>query len=122
MDNLKSEMVEQKVKENNIGASVVKTNNYTSYIRIKEYIWCQIPSKVKLEDAGKIFPFIHTMIANAKRIIVLGHQMLSKKYTQNFLDEFCSKEVRRYSGKQLLDRLLVACVKTNNKDYITQNQ
>jgi hypothetical protein len=122
MDNLKSETVGQKVKENISKESVVKTDNYTSYTRIKDHVWCHIPQKVKPEDAGKILPWVHTMIANAKRTMLGVHHMVSKKYAQNYLDEFCYKVNRRYYGEQLFERLLVACVTTNYKNIVIQNR
>ena len=42
VDNLKSETVGQKVKENISTDSVVKTDNYKSYSRIKDNVWCHI--------------------------------------------------------------------------------
>src|SRR4030065_1736323 len=40
VDDLKNETVGQKVKENISTDSVVKTDNYKSYSRIKDKVWC----------------------------------------------------------------------------------
>jgi len=122
VDNLKSETVGLKVKENITNGSVVKTDNYTSYSRIKDQVWCHIAQKVKPEEAGKVLPWVHTMIANAKRTLLGVHHMISKKYTQQYLDEFCYKVNRRNFGDQLFDRLLIACVTTNYQRIITHNR
>jgi hypothetical protein len=122
VDNLKGETVGQKVKENISNDTVVKTDNYTSYSRIKDHVWCHISKKVKPEEAGKVLPWVHTMIANAKRTMLGVHHMISKKYAQNYLDEFCYKVNRRYFGEQLFDRLLIACVTTNYQEIITHNR
>ncbi len=80
-----------------------------------------LPRLVKPTDAGKVLPWVHTMISNAKRTLLGAHHMVSKKYVQNYLDEFCYKVNRRYFGEELFDRLLIACVyyKLQNivKDY-----
>lgn len=119
VDNLESKTVVQKIKENISNDTVVKTDNYRSYSRIKDYVWCHIAQTVKPEEAGKVLPWVHTMIANAKRTMLGVHHMISKKYTQNYLDEFCYKVNRRYFGEQLFDRLLIACVTTNYQEIVT---
>ena len=96
----------------------MKTDNYTSYTKIKDQVWCHIPQKVNPKDAGKVLPWVHTMIANAKRTLLGVHHMISKKYTQNYLDEFCYKVNRRNLGDQLFDRMLIACVTTNYKNVV----
>jgi hypothetical protein len=114
--------VGKKVKENVRKESMVKTDNYTSDTRIKDHVWCHFPRKVKPDQTGKIFPWVHTMIANAKRTMLGVHHMVYKKYTQNFLDEFCYKVNRRYFGGQLFDRWLVACVTSSYKEIVIQNR
>ena len=44
--------------------------------------------------------------------------MISNKYSQNYLDEFCYKVNRRNYGDQLFDRLLIACVTTNYQNIV----
>jgi hypothetical protein len=58
-------------------------------------------------------------IDNAKRTLLGVHHMISRKYSQNCLDEFCYKVNRRNFGNQLFDRLLIACVTINYQDIIT---
>jgi transposase-like protein len=118
VDNLKDQTVEQKVKGNISPDSVMKTDNYRSYSKVKDNVWCHIAQQVKPKDAGKVLPWIQTMISNAKRTLLGAQHMLSKKYVQNYLDEFCYKVNRRYFGEELFDRLLIACVTINYKDII----
>jgi hypothetical protein len=61
------------------------------------------------------------MIANARRILLSIHHMISDKYIQNYLDEFCYKVNRRYYGEQIFDRLLIACLSMNYKSIITDS-
>lgn len=118
VENLKGETVQAKVSENIKHGSVVKTDNYKSYSRIKDHVWCHIPQTISSKDAGKVLPWVHTMIANAKRTLLGVHHMISAKYAQNYLDEFCYKVNRRNFGDQLFDRLLIACVNSNYKNII----
>jgi hypothetical protein len=118
VDDLKGHTVGEKVSENIKYDSVVKTDNYTSYSRLKERVWCHIPRKVSPKEAGKVLPWVHTMIANAKRTLLGIHHMISSKYAQNYLDEFCYKVNRRNYGDQLFDRLLIACVTTNYQNIV----
>jgi len=122
VDNLKGQTVGEKVSENIKYDTVVKTDNYRSYSKIKENVWCHISQKVSPKDAGKVLPWVHTMISNAKRTLLGVHHMISTKYTQNYLDEFCYKVNRRNFGEQIFDRLLIACVTTNYQNIISHNR
>jgi len=86
VNNLKGQTVREKVSGNIKYDTVIKTNNYSSYSKIKEHVWCHIPQKVNPEDAGKELPWVHTMISNAKRTLLGVHYMISTKYSQNYLD------------------------------------
>ena len=70
------------------------------------------------KGSDKILTWVHTMISNAKRSLPGVHHMASKKYIQNYLDEFCYKVNRRYYGEELFDRLLIACVSCRNGNFI----
>jgi len=118
VDNLKGQTVGEKVSENIKYDTVVKTDNYRSYSKIKEHVWCHIPHNVSPKDAGKVLPWVHTMISNAKRTLLGVHHMISTKYAQNYLDEFCYKVNRRNFGDQIFDRLLIACVTTNYQNVV----
>jgi hypothetical protein len=118
VDNLKGQTVVDKVSENIKYDTVVKTDNYASYSKIKYIVWCHIPQKVSPKEAGKMSPWVQTMISNAKRILLGIHHMISNKNSQNYLDEFCYKVNRRNYGDQLFDILLIACVTTNYQNII----
>jgi transposase-like protein len=122
VDNLKGKTVGEKVSENIKYDTVVRTDNYSSYSKIKEHVWCHIPQNVSPKESGKVLPWVHTMISNAKRTFLGVHHMISTKYTQNYLDEFCYKVNRRNFGDQLFDRLLIACVTTKYQNIVTHNR
>jgi hypothetical protein len=119
VDNLRGQAVGEKVSEKIKYDSVVTTANYRSYSKIKENIRCQIPQTVKPKDAKKVLPWVHIMMTNARRTLLGVHHMISTKYAQNYLDEFCYKVNRRNYGEQLFDRLLIACVSASNKSNMT---
>jgi len=58
----------------------------------------------------RFLPWVHTIIANAKRFMLGTHHQESPKYLQRFLDEFAYRFNRRWVAGQLFDRLLTACV------------
>ena len=58
----------------------------------------------------RYLPWVHTIIANAKRFMLGTYHQESPKYLQRFLDEFSYRFNRRWVAGQLFDRLLTACV------------
>lgn len=118
VDNLNSEKIKEKVEQNIQKSSLIKTDNYKVYKNIKELVWCHQPATVKPKEAAKALPWVHTMISNAKRNLLGIHHMISKKYYQDYLDEFCYKVNRRYMGDLFFERLLFACASYNYKNYI----
>ena len=119
LDNMLGETVIKQVQNNIKTESVVKTDNYSSYSGIKNNVWCHFASCVKPKDASKVLPWVHTAISNVKRSLLGTYHMVSMKYIQDYLDEFCYKVNRRYFGNDLFDRLLIACVSINYKNYVT---
>ncbi|MGQ9621214.1 MAG: IS1595 family transposase [Bacteroidales bacterium] len=117
-DNLKGQTFVEKVLGNIKYDSAVKADNYSSYSKIKDQVWCHIPQKVGPKEADKVLPWVHTMIANAIRTLLGIHHMISNKYTQNYLDEFCYKVNRRNYGDHLFDRSLIACFTTNYQNIV----
>lgn len=62
------------------------------------------------QGMDQFLPWVHTVIANAKRFMLGTHHQESPKYLQRFLDEFAYRFNRRWVAGQLFDRLLTACV------------
>lgn len=116
IDNLKGETMTDKVKQEIKPESVVKTDDFRSYSKLSENVWRHFPMKVPKEELNAAFPWVHTMISNAKRNFIGIYHMTSKKYLQNYLNEFCYKVNRRYFGDKLFDRLLLASVTSKWND------
>lgn len=71
--------------------------------------------KVVLRDpkaAGRLLPWVHRVISNAKAVIRGAHRGVSEKHLQAYLSEVCYRFNRRYWEKELFDRLVQACVST----------
>ena len=76
--------------------------------------------KVVLRDpkaAGKLLPWVHRVISNAKAVIRGSHRGVSEKHLQSYLSEICYRFNRRFWEKELFDRLVQACVSTETITY-----
>lgn len=118
VDDLKAKTIEGQVACNIRDNALIKTDNYRSYSNLKDLVWVHQAQTVVPADATKVLPWVHTMISNAKRSLLGIHHMISKKYYQDYLNEFCYKVNRRYFGDKLFDRLLFACASYNYKEFI----
>jgi transposase-like protein len=76
--------------------------------------------KVVLQDpkaAGRLLPWVHRVISNAKAVIRGSHRGVSEKHLQSYLSEFCYRFNRRFWERELFDRLIKACVSTETMTY-----
>jgi transposase-like protein len=67
--------------------------------------------------AGKLLPWVHRVISNAKAVIRGSHRGVSEKHLQAYLSEVCYRFNRRFWEKELFDRLVQACVSTQTITY-----
>lgn len=77
--------------------------------------------KVVLRDpkaAGKLLPWVHRVISNAKAVIRGAHRGVSEKHLQPYLSEICYRFNRRFWERELFDRLIKACVSTETITYL----
>ena len=121
MDNLKGSSVDRVITGHVSPTSIVKSDDYTSYSNIKNLVECHVKRSVPPKESSNYLPWVHTMIANAKRTLLGIHHMVSDKYIQGYLDEFCYKVNRRYYGEKLFERLLIASVLINYKSVVTDS-
>lgn len=110
LDSLDSELIETQVKKYVDKNSTVKTDGYKSYKNLNTIVKKHMSQIVPPEEAPRVLPWVHTMIANAKRTLLGIHHMMTLEYIQNYLDEFCYKVNRRYFKEQIFDRILIASV------------
>lgn len=98
------------VKENISEEAILKTDSSTSYNGLAAIVKEHDKQVVKPEDAGKILPWVHIAIANAKRLLLDIHHSVDADFLNNYLNEFCWKFNRRKFGNQLFDRLLISSI------------
>jgi transposase-like protein len=116
LPDLKSETVTEMVREHVSSEASLDTDASTSYVHLKEVVSEHRPAKVvDKKQTGKVFPWVHVAIANAKRWLLANHHDIKKEYLQFYLNEFCYKFNRRYFGENLLDRLMIAAIKHKNE-------
>ena len=113
VEDLKATTIEREVERNIESNSTIKTDGFRSYSNLKSKVKEHQQQVIPAKQADKLLPWVHTVIANAKRQLLGIHHSVSDKYIQNYLNEFCYKLNRRYFGEKLFDRLIVAAVKFN---------
>jgi hypothetical protein len=97
----------------------IRSDGWRAYGRAaksKELTHC----RVVLRDpkaAGKLLPWVHRLISNAKAVIRGAHRGVSEKHLQAYLCEVAYRFNRRYWEKELFDRLVTACVSTGTLTY-----
>lgn len=67
--------------------------------------------------AGRLMPWIHRIVANAKNVIRGAHRGVSEKHLQTYLSEISYRFNRRFWEKELFDRLIQACVSADSITY-----
>jgi hypothetical protein len=115
IEDLKSETIDNMVTKNVSASSEIDSDNSTSYTNLKNLVAQHRPQVIRKEDIGKILPWVHIAISNAKRILLNTFHDIKPEYLQSYLNEFCYKFNRRYFGELQFDRLLVAGVAYKNQ-------
>jgi len=115
VEDLKSEIITPVVEANVSKESVIDSDGSTSYSNLKELVKEHHPQVIPKENLGKVLPWVHIAISNAKRMLLDIYHQINPKYLQNYLNEFCYKFNRRYIGDGLFDRMLIAAVAYKNQ-------
>lgn len=110
MDKLSSEEINYIVKKHVSPESKISTDGFRGYSRLDNVVDEHTQLKVLAKEAHKKLPWVHTVIANAKRLFLGTHHSVNKDYLQNYLDEFCYKLNRRNFQSDLFDRMITAGV------------
>lgn len=112
MKNLKggfeASLFDSKVQKSIQTGSALKTDKSTSYTNFeKSYI--HHSEKIPTNQLNIKLPWVHTMISNAKRLLLDVHHRIDDDFLENYLNEFVYKVNRRYF-RDLFDRLLGVAV------------
>jgi len=113
---LKSKTITGLVNRHISPESCLDTDDSTSYVELKDAVSGHRPVKVvDKKQAGKVLPWVHVAIANAKRWLLANHHDIKEEFLQFYLNEFCYKFNRRYFGHATFDRLLLCAISYKNE-------
>ncbi len=109
MEDLKAETINSAIDITVKVGSNVMTDKYKGYVKLNEIMNHQEINTSGMKEVHKTFPWVHTAIGNAKKLLLGFHHSVGKEYLQSYLNEFCYKFNRRYFS-ELFDRVLIACI------------
>ena len=112
---LKSETITPLVEMNVSNESIIDSDHSTSYGKFKDIVKEHRPQIIPKTEIGKVLPWVHIAISNAKRMLLDIYHDIKPEYLQSYLNEFCYKFNRRYFGEALFDRLMIASVTYKNQ-------
>ena len=115
INDLKSATITSLVENNVTKESTIDSDDSTSYVKLKDIVKEHRPQVIPKEEIGKVLPWVHIAISNAKRMLLDIYHDIKPEYLQNYLNEFCYKFNRRYFGENLFDRLMIASVTYKNQ-------
>ena len=115
IENLKAETIDGKVKMYVNPDSVITSDDSKSYTNFNTLVKGHIHQVIEPKQVGKILPWVHIAISNAKRLLLDVYHDISPDYLQSYLNEFCYKFNRRYFGDELFDRLMVTALAYKNE-------
>ena len=106
----KAETIDAAAKASVSEKADVVTDDHKSHTHFKSLFKSHDSRVIDPKDIGKVLPWVHIAIANAKTTIAGIYHGLKAEFLQGYLSEFCYKFNRRYFGERLFDRLMVAAV------------
>ncbi len=112
---LKSETIDKQVKTHIDMDSIINSDDSTSYTNFKNLVKEHHAQVIPHDQIGKLLPWVHVAISNAKRLLLDIYHDISPEYLQSYLNEFCYKFNRRYFGDGLFDRMLLAGITYKNE-------
>jgi len=97
----------------------IRSDGWRSYGRAaknRDLSHCRVVPR-KPVDAGRLLPWVHGLISDAKAVIRGTHRGVSEKHLQAYPSEVCYRFNRRYWERELFDRLIGACAFTRTVTY-----
>jgi transposase-like protein len=108
VDDLTKLGVNYEVSQHISPTSIVISDAYRSYSDLHQLVQEHNAMVVPAKEASEKLPWVHTVIANAKRSLLGVHHSIGRDFLQNYLNEFVYKLNRRTFTSDLFDRLIVA--------------
>ena len=99
INDLKSATITSLVENNVTKESTIDSDDSTSYVKLKDIVKEHRPQVIPKQEIGKVLPWVHIAISNAKRMLLDIYHDIKPEYLQNYLNEFCYKFNRRYFGE-----------------------
>lgn len=90
--------------------AVIFSDQSTSYMDFSNLVEKHISEKSSEKTTKTTLKWVHIAFSNAKRNLLGVYHMIKGKYLKAYLDEFCYNLNRRYFGKRLFDRLIIAAI------------
>ena len=115
IEDLLADTITPIVEQNVCPSSTVDSDASTSYAELKNIVKEHRPKVIPKKEVGKMLPWVHIAISNAKRLLLNTYHDIKPEYLQSYLNEFCYKFNRRYFGQNLFDRLMIATVSYKNQ-------
>lgn len=104
--NQKAQTIDEIVSKAIEPDSSIISDDTKSHVHFKDMFAEHTSLVVEPKNIGKVLPWVHIAIANAKTLFADLYHGIRKDFLQEYLNEFCYKFNRRYFGEDLFDRLL----------------
>ncbi len=104
----KSEKMEELITRNISPEAVVFSDGGKAYVKINKVVETHIMENSRTAIESQTLKWVHIAISNVKRNLLGIYHSVNEGYLQQYLDEFCYKLNRRYFGKRLFDRSILA--------------
>ena len=111
------EEVESVIEEKVVDGATIKTDGFLSYKGLPEIGYQHQGEKVPPKEAAIKLPWVHIAISNAKRFLLGTYHGVSQKHMMRYLDEYCYRFNRRWNEKDMMSRLMAACINTKPMTY-----
>lgn len=85
------------------------SDDSTSYVDLAGIMKQHQVQVIPKEEIGRILPWMHITISNAKRMLLDIHHSINLMYLQSYPNKFCFKFNKRYFEGVMFDRLLFFC-------------
>lgn len=99
--------------------STIVTDDSSSYTNFHKMFKEHHSQVIPKDQIGKVLPWVHIAISNAKRTILDIFHDVKPEYLQSHLNEFCFKFNRRNFRENLFDSMLTTAIK--HKNYFRYN-
>ncbi len=104
----RAESINETIEKNLDELSMVFSDTSKSYVDIADFVEARYTVESDKKSARTTLQWVHINISIAKRNFLGIYHKISGENLQLYLKEFCYKINRRYFGKYLFDRVLIA--------------